>query len=96
MSKPTTLHWRTDPGHGWLIVTRAQLAAAGLTEADISAYSYQSGDLIALEEDCDARVYIEARYSEAEIAALTHDEQEAQGRDLPRNWAPFGTKKGAA
>ncbi|MEL7464862.1 MAG: hypothetical protein AAFN79_12385 [Pseudomonadota bacterium] len=93
MSKPTTLNWRTDPGHEWLIVSRAEFADAGLSESDISPYSYQKGDLLALEEDLDAGVYITARFSEDEIAALRHEETAG---DNPRNWSGFGTKGRAA
>lgn len=88
----TTLYWRHDPGHAWLIISRADLLAAGLTEADISPYSYQRGDMLALEADCDAGTYLAARYPHADIDSLTHDEREVQSRDLPRNWQPFGRK----
>ena len=90
--KPATLIWRSDPGHAWLIVSRAQLSAAGLSANDISQLTCQRGDLIALEEDGDAGLYINARYAPEEIAALRHDEREVTGRDLPRNWMAFGAK----
>ncbi|WP_342075118.1 hypothetical protein [Yoonia sp. SS1-5] len=50
----------SDPSHGWLIVSLGELMAAGLTERDITPYSYRhpEGELIALEEDCDARTFL--------------------------------------
>lgn len=52
-----TLH--TDPGHGWLEVTRAELAELGILHK-VSAYSYQRGGEVYLEEDCDAALYFDA------------------------------------
>jgi hypothetical protein len=51
--EPRTFTYLQDPGHGWLIVSRADLAAAGMSPADFSQCSYMHGDTIALEEDCD-------------------------------------------
>jgi hypothetical protein len=51
--EPRTFTYLQDPGHGWLIVSRGDLAAAGMSPADFSASSYVRGDTIALEEDCD-------------------------------------------
>jgi hypothetical protein len=50
---PRTFTYLQDPGHGWLIVSRGDLAAAGLSPADFSQCSYVRGDTLALEEDCD-------------------------------------------
>jgi hypothetical protein len=51
--EPRTFTYLQDPGHGWLMVTRADLAGAGMSPADFSVCSYVSGDSLALEEDCD-------------------------------------------
>ena len=48
-----------DPGHGWLEVPLAQVAALGITNK-ISGYSYRKGTMAYLEEDCDASVFLEA------------------------------------
>lgn len=84
-----------DPGHGWLIVTPQQLASYGLTEAQVSRYSYQSpdGSEIALEEDSDAGLFI-AAFQRA------HDEQPYFAREYQhpcpiRNWPRFGIKRRA-
>ena len=42
-----------DPGHGWFKVKRELLIKLGI-ERDISSYSYQRGEYVYLEEDCDA------------------------------------------
>ena len=51
--EPRTFTYLQDPGHGWLIVSRGDLAGAGMSPADFSSCSYVRGDTIALEEDCD-------------------------------------------
>jgi hypothetical protein len=51
--EPRTFTYLKDPGHGWLIVSRGDLAQAGLSPADFSPCSYVRGDALALEEDCD-------------------------------------------
>ncbi|MBK8986271.1 MAG: hypothetical protein IPM39_09345 [Chloroflexi bacterium] len=49
----------SDPGHGWLEVPLADIAALGL-ETKISAYSYINGRFAYLEEDEDYAVYMDA------------------------------------
>lgn len=56
-----------DPGHAWMKVSRAELKKLGLEEK-ISSYSYQRGDSVYLEEDCDASLFLKAlRDTGAEI-----------------------------
>lgn len=50
----------SDPGHGWLLVKRSELAEVGLTAADITPYSYQSSDMLGLEENVDAGIFLAA------------------------------------
>lgn len=57
--KKLTLNYYTDPGHGWLAVTRADLARLDLTHR-ISRYSYQQNRLVFLEEDLDMMLFMEA------------------------------------
>jgi hypothetical protein len=47
------LQFFNDPGHGWLRVPRKILVQLGILD-QISSYSYQRGDAVYLEEDCDA------------------------------------------
>ena len=49
----------SDPGHGWLAVKRQELIELGILN-DISAYSYQRGKTVYLEEDGDATRFIHA------------------------------------
>ena len=53
-----TFTFHTDAGHGWLEVTTRQLKEVGLTPGDFSAYSYQRRDVLYLEEDVDASVFL--------------------------------------
>jgi hypothetical protein len=64
--EPRTFTYLQDPGHGWLIVSRGDLANAGLSPADFSACSYVRSNTIALEEDCDMPKFLE-RLSERGI-----------------------------
>ena len=48
----------TDPGHGWLEVTRDEINRLGVVP---SRYSYMREDLVYLEEDCDASAFIRAK-----------------------------------
>jgi len=52
--------FHTDPGHGWLEVNRSELRRLNLLD-DITECSYQKGDKVFLEEDCDATRFIEAK-----------------------------------
>ena len=47
-----TLTFYSDPGHGWLEVDRDLLVDLGIAD-EVSSYSYQRGDKVFLEEDCD-------------------------------------------
>jgi len=49
-----------DPGHAWLEVPRAELVELGILEK-VSQYSYQHGDMVYLEEDCDAGLFVDAK-----------------------------------
>jgi hypothetical protein len=55
----THLTFVNDPGHGWLRVPLADIAALGI-EAHITPYSYIEGNFAYLEEDLDAPRYLEA------------------------------------
>lgn len=50
----------SDPGHSWLEVSKRELRILGIKDK-ISTYSYQDGNKVYLEEDCDAGEYIQAR-----------------------------------
>jgi len=47
------LNFFSDSGHGWIGTNKALLVQLGI-DNDISTYSYIDGDVVYLEEDCDA------------------------------------------
>ena len=51
--------FHTDPGHGWIAVKRKELADLGVLDK-VSSYSYQKGQTVYLEEDCDAALFFNA------------------------------------
>ena len=82
-----TLTYHTDPGHGWLEVSQADLTDVGLSYTDFSAYSYTDRRKLYLEEDCDASKFVEA-YIAKHGAKPQYTEKFADPcfvRDLPRN-----------
>ena len=52
MSKEFKVKFYSDPGHGWGAVKRKVLFDLGIADK-ISHFSYQKGDTVYLEEDCD-------------------------------------------
>jgi len=56
----TKYRFISDPGHAWLEVPRAELVALNILDR-VSHYSYQKGDMVYLEEDCDAGLFVEAK-----------------------------------
>ena len=52
-------HCYSDPQHGWLKVARKKLTSLGI-EGKISSCSFQRGDFVYLEEDCDAGIFLNA------------------------------------
>ena len=59
LSMERELLFTSDPGHGWLRVSRADLEKLGILE-EITSFSYQMGDDVYLEEDQDAGTYLKA------------------------------------
>lgn len=57
--KKITLQSFSDPGHGWLKCKRKLLVDLGIAES-ISRFSYERGEDVFLEEDCDAGILIKA------------------------------------
>lgn len=50
----------TDHNHEWLAVERSELDEMGITD-QISGYSYQADDIVYLEGDFDAELFIKAK-----------------------------------
>jgi len=60
--KTKTYKFHSDAGHGWLAVKRKELSELGII-CEISPFSYQRGDTVYLEEDCDAYKFVK-RYEQ--------------------------------
>jgi hypothetical protein len=74
----------SDPGHSWLEVPLTELHALGIANK-ISSYSYQTGDLVYLEEDCDAAIFAQAKKARNEPLPIEEVFQENTFiRNLPR------------
>jgi hypothetical protein len=82
---PRTFTHLQDPGHGWLIVSRGDLAQVGMSRADFSQCSYVRGDTIALEEDCDMPRFLK-RLDEQSISYRLR-EQHTDADAHVRRWA---------
>ena len=52
MSSSFKIKFYSDPGHGWGAVKRRVLDELGIADK-ITRFSYQKGDTVYLEEDCD-------------------------------------------
>jgi hypothetical protein len=53
------IHFCSDPGHGWALVYRSLIEELGIAD-QISECSYTKGKVVALEEDCDFGILIDA------------------------------------
>lgn len=53
------IHVYNDPGHGWAAVKRSMLVEFGIADK-VSHYSYQRGQSVYLEEDCDLSLLLGA------------------------------------
>jgi hypothetical protein len=84
-SEPRTFTYLQDPGHGWLMVDRADLASAGMSATDFTVCSYVHGDTFALEEDVDMARFLK-RLDERGMAYQLR-EQHTNGDAHVRNWA---------
>lgn len=58
MKTQYTLRFLTDPGHGWISAPRKLVNELGIAK-QITAWSYQKGGSVYLEEDCDASLFME-------------------------------------
>lgn len=80
----TPLTFISDPGHGWLRVPLADIAALGI-ESGISAYSFIDRRFAYLEEDCDCAVFIEAcKAQKIPLPTIQEEYVESFNRGQPR------------
>ena len=80
------LTYYTDPGHGWFAVKRDLLTKLGILYS-ISTYSYQKGQTVYLEEDCDATLLF-ARAKSMGIE-VTYAEKHTDKRHPIRSYTRF-------
>jgi hypothetical protein len=73
-----------DPGHGWLMVTKQDLEAFGLSPSDFTPYSYVSADRLALEEDLDMGRFLQ-RLEQLGVP-YELDQQHINHSAYVRNW----------
>lgn len=59
LPKTLKLNSYSDPGHGWIKVKRSLLQSLGIADK-ITRYSFQRGQWVYLEEDCDASTFMDA------------------------------------
>ena len=80
-----TFTFFNDPGHGWLRVPVDFLKFVGLKTKDFSSYSYRYVDMVYLEEDCDAPLFLNAcKLSNVNpVIKEDHTNNESFVRNLP-------------
>jgi hypothetical protein len=76
----------SDPGHGWGAVKRKVLFDLGIADK-ISLYSYQKGDTVYLEEDCDLAELVRALKLKG--VPVEWDERSTNKYSPIRNYARF-------
>jgi hypothetical protein len=80
------LKYYTDPGHGWIAIKRKVLNDLEVADK-ITVFSYQKGQTVYLEEDCDAFLVMQ-KLSEKGIT-VTFDRKHTNNRSPIRNYNRF-------
>lgn len=81
--------YHNDAGHGWYAVKRAKLKAMGILDK-VSAFSYQRGNTVYLEEDCDASLFFNALEDKGSVIVVGS----YQDRSAIRNYDRFTLEEG--
>ncbi len=89
MSRPITLHFYEDPGHGWLRAPTKLLEELQIAD-QISPYSYLLGQNAYLEEDCDAGKLIESLKQDCEPYKVVR--HYCKNESAIRNYPRFSTE----
>lgn len=74
------IKFHEDSGHGWLQVPKKLINQLGIAHS-ISGCSYQKGDFVYLEEDCDMALFCKA------IGWETQEDTKILWSELPRTYA---------
>jgi hypothetical protein len=69
------LRYISDPGHGWLEVPKTLLKELAIQDK-ITAYSYENGRMVYLEEDCDMATFMQACYANKHVVSIEDVYQE--------------------
>ena len=80
-----------DPGHAWLKVPAVELAYLSVVNK-ISGYSYINGCNVYLEEDCDAGVFLKARFPgipASEVGQKHIKDVHTNNQSPIRSYAPY-------
>ena len=75
-----------DPGHGWGAVKRKVLDQLGIADK-ITSYSYQKGQTVYLEEDCDLSTLVTALALQGEV--VQYKEKHTNKYSPIRNYERF-------
>src|SRR5690606_10876661 len=84
---PRTYTYLQDIDRGWLIVSRADLDAVGLSAADFTMWSYVCGDCFALDEYGDMAKFLE-RLDERGIACRLRVRRTKGDAHVRQYWFP--------
>jgi len=82
----------SDPSHGWLKVKKSELKELGI-EKKITGYSYQKGEWVYLEEDCDASIFLDA-FEKIIMAKYKIKNHISDKRSEIRSYATYTFRKG--
>jgi len=82
-------YFYNDPGHGWMAVKRQELIDLEILD-QVSPYSYQRGDTVYLEEDCDASLFIKAK--KAQGGELKIIDKHSDNQSPIRSYEPFAAR----
>jgi len=72
MKKEIKCKWYSDPAHGWLRVPANMLYPLGVHD-EISTCSYEHGRYVYLEEDCDAKIFMDKAIESGYTLVLTEN-----------------------
>lgn len=75
----------SDPSHGWLKVSKEELKELGIS-TEITAYSYQRGKDVFLEEDCDASLFFKTKQEKQGITIKFRDHYAGERTSKIRNY----------
>jgi len=92
---PSKYVYHTDPSHGWLAVKRKELVELGIL-GKISRYSYQRGQTVYLEEDCDMNLFIITKQGRKDYYSLPLRVSHTDRNSPIRSYQPFALRLNAS